>query len=83
VTVEVSGADQQVTLSVSNAGAAIPQSDMPQLFQAFRPGSGTNGGIGLGLYIVAEIVRAHGGSIEVRSTGTGTRFVSTWPISAG
>ena len=37
-------------------------------------------GVGLGLYIVREIARAHGGTVEVRSTATdGTTFEMQWP----
>ena len=42
--------------------------------------AGTSQGVGLGLYIVREIMRAHGGSVDVRSSAaSGTRFVLELP----
>lgn len=62
-------APQRVTLSVTNAGT-IPEEIMGQLFDPFRGGQrppGRSEGLGLGLYIVSEIVKGHRGSIEVDS----------------
>ena len=70
-------------LSVHNDGAPIPASVLPVLFEPFRRGDGSPHGLGLGLYIVREIVRSHGGAIEVHSTAAeGTTFVSRWPRQA-
>jgi PAS domain S-box-containing protein len=72
--------DGGVVFDVHNDGPPIPKERIPQLFEPFRAeapraGSSTQRGIGLGLYIVDQIVRAHGGSIEVTSTRElGTRF---------
>jgi signal transduction histidine kinase len=59
---------------------------MPRLFEAFQPGVKENGptaGLGLGLYIVEQIVEAQGGSIEVRSKdGDGTVFTVRLPRRA-
>jgi sigma-B regulation protein RsbU (phosphoserine phosphatase) len=52
-------------LSVANRGQPIPEELRAHLFEPFRRGSGD--GCGLGLYIVDQLVRAHGGSIEVTS----------------
>ena len=62
-------AAQQVVLSVANAGG-IPSDLLPYLFDPFHGGKrrmGRNGGLGLGLYIVQQIVRAHHGHVEVQS----------------
>jgi signal transduction histidine kinase len=59
----------EVELSFSNAGV-IPTDVMTQLFEPFhggQPQSGRRGGMGLGLFIVQQIVQAHGGAVEVRS----------------
>jgi signal transduction histidine kinase len=82
VFVQVRGAGDAVTVSVHNGGSGIPLQLLPTLFQPFQKAktSGRTGGLGLGLYIVREIVRAHGGDIEAQSSlAEGTTFVSTWP----
>jgi signal transduction histidine kinase len=74
-----------VVLSVENAGT-IPPEVLPHIFDPFRQGrqqAARNGGLGLGLYIVQQIVHAHGGHIEVRSApGETTRFDVTLPREA-
>ncbi len=86
VTVTVSGAPDAVSLSVHNSGPPIPAECVDTLFDAFRGGTRTpagSSGLGLGLYITREIVRAHGGSILVRSSGTlGTTFTVVLPRAA-
>lgn len=57
----------QVLLSFASAGRIAPEL-LPHIFDPFRSGQGRSGrGLGLGLYIVQQIVLAHGGSIEVHS----------------
>jgi PAS domain S-box-containing protein len=78
---EVDGA---VELSVHNDGAPIPEEMLPRIFDAFQRGvpdeSGRSAGLGLGLFIVQQIVEAHGGKVEVRSkAGEGTTFRVRWP----
>jgi PAS domain S-box-containing protein len=78
VTVTLHVDDGAVVFAVHNDGTPIPSERIPRLFEPFgadAPGSSTQRGIGLGLYIVDQIVRAHGGSIDVTSTRElGTRF---------
>jgi signal transduction histidine kinase len=79
VAVAVAGAAGVVTVRIHNEGPIAPEL-LPTLFQPFRRGEGKTAGLGLGLYIVREILRAHGGSIEVNSApDQGTTFTSTWP----
>jgi PAS domain S-box-containing protein len=70
-----------VTLEVHNWGPPISQELLPQLFEPLRRGRrgpDRTHSIGLGLYIVKQIVQAHGGTVEVRSTEhSGTTF-SVW-----
>lgn len=71
-----------VILSVHNRGPAISAAIIPKLFEPFRRrGAGTRAtGLGLGLYIVHEIVRAHGGDISIQSLdGEGTTFRIRFP----
>ena len=75
----------EAVISVQNMGPVIRQDDMPHLFQAaprseFRS---PNGHLGLGLYIVNQIVVAHAGRLEVRSDDTeGTTFTIHLPRAA-
>ena len=68
------------TLSVSNGGQPMPQATLDALFQPFWRGDNSvsgSGGLGLGLYIVNEIARAHGGEVRVASTPVATTFTFT------
>lgn len=83
VTVRVGGDAQQVALSVHNHGEPIAAELRDELFEPLRrgdPARGVPGNIGLGLFIVDQIARAHGGSVTLRSdVGDGTTFVVTLP----
>ena len=60
-----------VVITVANAGR-IPPELLPHVFDPFRGGGRTSGrhdGLGLGLYIVQQIVHAHRGTIEARNEG--------------
>ena len=64
-----------VRLSVHNLGPAIAPDLLPHVFEPFRRGTDRGEGIGLGLHIVSEIVKAHGGRVEVSSSPeAGTTF---------
>jgi PAS domain S-box-containing protein len=73
-----------VAIEVHNLGPAIPMAEQPHIFEAFRRGAGEHeSSIGLGLFIAKEIVRAHGGSITVRSPDrNGTTFSVVLPRGA-
>lgn len=62
-----------VTLQVADNGPGVPERARANLFQAFR-GSVTPGGTGLGLAVASELVRLHGGSIELEPSETGAVF---------
>jgi signal transduction histidine kinase len=68
-------------LSVANGGKAIPPEVVERLFEPYFRGANHGGheGLGLGLYIVTEIARAHGGTMEVVSDDTETRFTFRLP----
>lgn len=71
--------DGKFVLSVSNEGQELPPEVIAQLFKPYwratsRPGSE---GLGLGLYIVDQIARAHGGKIDVTSSAGRTAFTFT------
>ena len=71
------------TLSVTNSGPPIPLEVVPMLFKPFsRGGDGSPRlGLGLGLYIVAEIAKAHSGFMNVQSSDDQTTFSLTMPCS--
>jgi two-component system, OmpR family, sensor histidine kinase BaeS len=82
VTVTTSAAGQHAQLSVTDTGRGIPVDELPRVFNRFWRGrqSGLVAGSGIGLAIVAELVRGHGGSVQLTSTpGQGTRVVVTFP----
>jgi sigma-B regulation protein RsbU (phosphoserine phosphatase) len=70
-------------IEVHNSGKPISQDLLPVLFEPMTRGTPTGGGqrsVGLGLFIVKDIVRAHRGSVEVTSdTATGTLFRVEFP----
>ncbi len=86
VTASVDGeASGQVTLTVHNRGR-IEADLLAHLFDPFRGAereAGRARGLGLGLYIVQQIVRAHDGDIAVQSNEAGTTFAVTLPRSGG
>ena len=70
---------------MSSDGRPIPAALLPHLFDPFRRGEdhSVRDSLGLGLYIVKQIVAAHGGRIEARSDHeTGTTFVVRLPYAA-
>jgi signal transduction histidine kinase len=72
-----------VTFSVSNEGEPIPESSIDKVFQPFWRHSISNSreGLGLGLYICSQIVRAHAGVLSVTSTReNGTVFKARLPV---
>ena len=73
-------------IEVSNEGPEIPENLRPVIFEPFRRGTGdeqrARRGLGLGLFITREIVRAHQGAIELQSGGGRTTFVLRLPIAA-
>ncbi|WP_062560409.1 GAF domain-containing sensor histidine kinase [Paracoccus aminovorans] len=71
-------------LSVANGGQPIPAEAQERLFQPyFRQDGAVHGGLGLGLYIAAQIARAHGGSLSVQSSEAETRFTFSMPLASG
>lgn len=70
-------------LSVSNVGQPIPAEALDKLFTPFFRGDAgpSQQGLGLGLYIAAEIARAHGGTLEATSTVQETRFIFRMPLA--
>ena len=74
----MSQGEGRTSFAVHNEVSEAPISEdvLPGLFEPYRQGDETRSGAGLGvgLYIVREIVEAHGGRVAVDSTATGTTF---------
>jgi phosphoserine phosphatase RsbU/P len=77
---------ERVRVEIHNEGPPIPAERLPHIFDPFVRGeqgaqaSGPRAGLGLGLYITHEIVKAHGGLVQVRSNASeGTCFWLSLP----
>lgn len=82
VTLMVAATDGLARLEVSDEGPGIPSEELPQVFERFWRGSAgrRTSGSGIGLAVVAELARAHGGRAEVASQpGHGARFTVLLP----
>jgi PAS domain S-box-containing protein len=88
IDVRVEQHDDRACISVQDQGIGIPLEARPRLFQRFyrAPNAGTYNirGIGVGLYVVKEIMTLHGGTVDVQSTeGAGSTFTICLPLRAG
>ncbi|MBZ4376401.1 PAS domain S-box protein [Corallococcus sp. AS-1-6] len=84
VQVTTRGEDGWVSLSVHNQGPPIPPQKLPGIFEPLKRATSevdsTGRSVGLGLYIVKQLVEAHGGTVEVTSTlREGTTFTVRLP----
>lgn len=83
VTVRTEGSTQGMAISVHNHGPAIAAASQAGLFEPMVRGTATGTaprGVGLGLFIVREIAKAHGGTVLLDSTVTGgTTFTISLP----
>ena len=74
-----------LSIAVHNHGRPIPQALLATIFLPMTRGENVNASgrsVGLGLYIVSEIARAHGGAVTVRSSEQeGTGFTATFPAA--
>lgn len=71
--------DQSWQLTVTDTGPGLPKKAQEHLFQPFQGGV-RKGGSGLGLVIAADLIRGHGGRLDLQSTDeTGTTFVIRLP----
>jgi PAS domain S-box-containing protein len=76
----------EVELAVRDTGVGIPPEELPRLFERFHKVQGVRGraleGTGIGLALVAELVKLHGGSIRAESTfGRGSTFIVSVPFA--
>ncbi len=89
LSIELSVADDTVTVAISDTGPGVPLAEQPRIFDEFRSSERTvergYGGLGLGLTICKQLIERHGGAIGVRSSGEegdGATFFFTLPLIA-
>jgi signal transduction histidine kinase len=85
VTVTLRARKGHAELTVQDTGTGIPESELPHIFERFWRVAGAKGrtmeGTGIGLALVQELIKLHGGSIAVRSeVSKGTTFTVRIPL---
>jgi signal transduction histidine kinase len=84
INAQIKNDDEQLVVSVKDAGSGIDLEIMPKLFTKFatKSDTGSGTGLGLGLYISKSIVEAHGGKIwaENNKDGKGSTFYFSLPL---
>ncbi|MGG6285909.1 ATP-binding protein [Leptolyngbya sp. AN03gr2] len=84
IVVSLSAKDDRIQLQVRDTGTGIPETELAQVFERFHRVKGAQGrsyeGSGIGLSLVQELVKLHGGTIEVSSViDQGTCFTVSIP----
>lgn len=84
VSISVDGGPEHLLIAVSNHGEPVSDEALQVMFDPLRRGTGTasrgeHASLGLGLFLVREIARAHGGSVDARSAGGLTTFTLSLP----
>jgi signal transduction histidine kinase len=88
VTVRLHARDESACLQVIDTGCGIAAADLPHLFERFYRGQSEQArsveGTGIGLSLVQELVRLHGGTVQATSTlGEGTTIKVSVPLGSG
>ena len=84
VAVRLRSAGGRLDLSVEDTGTGIPENELPHIFDRFHRVEGAHGrtheGSGIGLALVQELAKLHGGTVRVETAaGKGSRFVVSIP----
>jgi PAS domain S-box-containing protein len=85
VSIQVTRHDTMVSLAVTDQGIGIPKRSLPNIFQRFYRATNVDGryisGLGVGLYVVKDVVTQHGGRVEVATIeGQGSTFTVRLPL---
>lgn len=88
IVVALQAAGDHVEMSVSDTGTGIPPEELSELFKRFHRVKGARGrsyeGSGIGLALVQELAKLHGGSVRIESEmGRGSRFTVSIPRGSG
>lgn len=83
--VQVAQQQQHALVTITDCGIGIPQAALPRLFQRFFRADNADhhqiSGLGIGLYVVREIIDLHGGTVHVESVeGQGSTFTIKLPL---
>ncbi|HEY1620172.1 MAG TPA: ATP-binding protein [Streptosporangiaceae bacterium] len=84
VTLSTAVQGDRATLTVADTGVGIAEDQLPRIFERFWRGANPTGatGSGVGLAVVAEIVRGHDGTVRATSVvGQGTQIVVSLPLA--
>ena len=76
---------ESIVITVTDSGVGMKSNELAQIWEKYKQSGAKSlrggGGTGLGLYIVKQIVEAHGGEISVASIeGVGTSMVLKLPV---
>ena len=87
ITVALVEAENNIELRVKDTGVGIPANELPRLFDRFHrienTRSRTHEGSGIGLALVQELVKLHGGTVRAESVaGTGSTFIVSVPMGS-
>src|SRR5262249_40404686 len=87
ISVRIRQSGEKAQLVVSDTGTGIAAAELPHIFERFHRVPGAHGrtheGTGIGLALVQELVKLHGGSVSVHSeVGRGTTFIITIPFGS-
>jgi signal transduction histidine kinase len=75
---------RRACIEVVDDGAGIPQELLHRVFDPFFTTKKRGKGTGLGLTVAAQVIRSHGGEIDLESAvGQGTRVLVRWPLARG
>lgn len=87
VRVRLRAVDSSAVLTIEDTGTGIPESELPHIFERFHRVEGARGrtheGTGIGLALIQDLVKLHGGSVTVQSRiGEGSAFSVTLPFGS-
>ncbi len=87
ITVSLMRVGDSAVLEVRDSGVGVPPEELPRLFERFHRVEGTQGrtqeGSGIGLALVQELVKLHGGNVGVQSSlGSGSTFRVSIPLGS-
>lgn len=83
ITITVTIASDTITVSVADTGLGISSEDLPKVKDRFYKGKTNRRGSGIGLAVADEIIRMHGGTLEIHSQkDIGTTVLITFPVAS-